>query len=359
MRTYDDFMVNFGNALGAEYQPIPLPAGAPPITIWARLAGGLAFFYILYNADKIGLAAVAKNFAVGGISQIAEKNSLRHSVCIHIFAGDEITPEIGNLIDSTQDYMMAEHYDAHFGVRLTDGTISASSRQPADLDSAAAKIAMALGRPISNAAARRVGIATPIAARPYLCYAFMIVNILIFAIMEIYGSSNDIATLVRFGAIERGLVMTHGQYWRLLTPIFVHIGIMHLLFNLGSLLIFGTRAERYFGHVKFLIIYIITGVAGNIAMIATADQTVGAGASGSIFGAIGAILAFILVRRQNIENLNATTMAILILVTFFAGFAAGTAAGMPAIAHWAHFGGLTTGFGLGALLAGRPREKIR
>ena len=142
-----------------------------------------------------------------------------------------------------------------------------------------------------------------------------------------------------------------GEWWRLVTATFLHFGLLHLAFNTWALWSIGAVVERLFGHGRFAAIYAVSGLAGSLASIAWNPLVNSAGASGAIFGLIGAQLALFLrgghripadvVRTQR----NSTLGFIAYSVTF--GFI------VPGIDNAAHLGGLFAGFGSGWLLA-RP-----
>jgi rhomboid protease GluP len=102
------------------------------------------------------------------------------------------------------------------------------------------------------------------------------------------GGSQSVATLVTFGATTPDVLATH-QYWRFLTACFLHIGIAHIATNSLALLWLGGLAERFYGPLRYLGIYLAAGVAGNL-LGAFIQPEVGAGASGAIFGLLGAML---------------------------------------------------------------------
>src|SRR5579875_471899 len=104
------------------------------------------------------------------------------------------------------------------------------------------------------------------------------------------GGSQSTATLILFGATTPDMLATH-QYWRLLAACFLHIGFVHIASNSLALVWLGALAERFYGSLRFLGIYLAAGVIGNIATaIWEPTATIGAGASGAIFGLLGAML---------------------------------------------------------------------
>lgn len=159
-----------------------------------------------------------------------------------------------------------------------------------------------------------------------------------FILITFNGGTTDVETLVRFGALFPPLVKEYGQYYRLISSIFIHIGIMHLFFNGYALYIFGTQIERVMGHKKYILFFLFTGLGGNILTYLFNYTSISAGASGSLFGMFGAFLH--LIRhypdrvtpegKRSILKLLAINLAITLLV--------------PNISTTAHFGGLIFGY---------------
>ena len=116
------------------------------------------------------------------------------------------------------------------------------------------------------------------------------INIAVFAALELTGGSTSIDNLVRFGAKDNGLIAA-GQYWRLFTSMFLHIGFAHILFNSLALWTFGRDLERIYGTGRFVAIYVVTGVVASLASYRFSPY-VSAGASGAIFGLVGVSLVF-------------------------------------------------------------------
>ncbi|CAG9610305.1 rhomboid family intramembrane serine protease [Pseudoneobacillus rhizosphaerae] len=141
------------------------------------------------------------------------------------------------------------------------------------------------------------------------------------------------------------LYVAHGEFWRLLTPIFLHSGFTHLLFNSFSLVLFGPALERIAGKGRFLTIYLVSGIAANIATFLIQPLTyIHVGSSGAIFGLFGYYLAIISFRKSMLSRENAQlvkTIAILsIIMTFL----------QPNINVTAHIFGLISGYLIGAIL---------
>ena len=173
--------------------------------------------------------------------------------------------------------------------------------------------------------------------------------------LELTGGSQDPANLRRLGAITF-FEISRGEYWRLVTGMFLHIGAAHLAVNCLSLLIMGGIVERIFGNVRFSIVYLCAGLGGSAFSYAMIPAlSVGAGASGAIFGCLGALVGFFLLRRKDLgelgrQNLNA--VLILASINFVFGFI------IPGIDNWAHLGGFIIG-GLVGIGLVPPLRKLR
>ena len=183
--------------------------------------------------------------------------------------------------------------------------------------------------------------------RPVVTWALLAINILIWIATEIAGGSEDTQVLLDFGAMF-GPIIANGEYWRLFTAMFLHVGLMHLLFNGLALLIFGQVVERTYGHLQFAIIYVLAGLSGSVASYLLSSIAVGAGASGAIFGVLGALAAFFVARREVLGEMGRQNLSGILLIAginLFFGFAT------PGIDNWAHMGGFVAGFALGLAFA--------
>ena len=182
-----------------------------------------------------------------------------------------------------------------------------------------------------------------VGVRPLVTWALVAANLLIWLVMEATGSSQDPEVLLDFGAMFAPYI-ADGQYWRLLTAMFLHVGFVHLLFNSIGLLLFGGVVERLYGHFRFAAIYLLAGLAGSVASYMLNAITVGAGASGAIFGVMGAFAAFFVSSRHVLGEQGRQSLSgigVLLAINLFFGFAT------PEIDNWAHLGGLAAGFAVG------------
>jgi membrane associated rhomboid family serine protease len=172
-----------------------------------------------------------------------------------------------------------------------------------------------------------------------LTFLIGIVNVAYFIWIEQHGSSNDLGVLVRFGAVESSLVHA-GDYWRIASYMIVHIGWGHLIMNTWAGASWCTAVERMMGTWRFLLLYVIAGLGGGAAVVVFSDA-VTAGASGAMFGIIGALLT---IRYRQLPTWTMFTRDPGVRSTV-AQIALWTVLGIVALpmSQAGHFGGLITG----------------
>ena len=185
--------------------------------------------------------------------------------------------------------------------------------------------------------------------RPYITYGILAINAIIFVLTFLYnvknGNSllesllgNSNAALKLFGGMK-GTLVINGDYYRLLTAAFNHVGLLHLVFNSYALYVIGSQLESYIGKIKYLIIYILTAVFGNLLSLALVSKDIfSAGASGAIFGLLGALLYFGYHYRVYLGTVIRSQIIPLIAINLMIGFM------VSEINNAAHIGGLIGGF---------------
>jgi membrane associated rhomboid family serine protease len=181
---------------------------------------------------------------------------------------------------------------------------------------------------------------------PHVTRFMLAANVLVFVAMIVFGivnygtldGSQDSRVLIIFGAKINQLVAA-GQVWRLFTAMFLHIGVIHLLFNLYALNSLGPLVEGYFGHLRFTAIYLIGGLFGSLASYAFSPAA-SAGASGAIFALAGSITIYFL---KYSENFGARGRAILNNMLLVIGINLVFGMAQPGIDNWGHMGGLVGG----------------
>lgn len=193
--------------------------------------------------------------------------------------------------------------------------------------------------------------------KPIMTYILIFINILVFLLMYILGKgSTNAQTLVDFGGLVPGYVNgTHGIYeiYRFITSIFLHNGIIHLVFNMYALYILGPQLESFFGKCKFTIIYLVSGIAGNLlSLLFLTNNTVSVGASGAIFGLMGALLYFGYHYRVYLGTVIKSQIIPIIILNLGLGMLT------KGINNFAHIGGLVGGVLISMILGVKYKSKV-
>ena len=195
----------------------------------------------------------------------------------------------------------------------------------------------------SEPAAVPVRISLP-ASVPYVTYSIVGITGLIYLLqlgsVSIWGYANAAAQmdlLMAYGARVNELIR-EGQLWRFFTPVLLHASIPHILFNMYALIVFGAGLERNFGHIRFLVLYLLGGFTGNVlSFLLSSDYSVGA--STAIFGLVGAEGVFLYQNRRLFGNQFGRAIGniiFIVAVNLFLGLS-------PGIDNWGHIGGLLGG----------------
>lgn len=172
---------------------------------------------------------------------------------------------------------------------------------------------------------------------PYMMYFFLGLQILLFLVMTLFGGSQNSNVLVFFGA-KVNILIQQGQWWRLIMPIFLHSGLMHIAVNSVTLYFIGMQIESLFGHWRFTLIYLLSGIVGNIASFVF-NTGISVGASTALFGLFGAFFMLVEAFRQNtaIRAMGQQFALFIVLNLAFDLF-------NPGIDLAGHVGGLLGGF---------------
>lgn len=172
---------------------------------------------------------------------------------------------------------------------------------------------------------------------PYVTYTFMGVSILFFLVQ--IGTESFLALdLPAAYGVKSNRLIRMGQYWRLLTPVLLHGSLLHLGFNMYALYILGRRMERYFGHGRFVALYILGGFCGNIFSFLLTDAN-SLGSSTAIFGLLGAEGVFLYQNRDLLGDRFRQAISQIIqvaVINLLIGLS-------PGIDNWGHIGGLIGG----------------
>ena len=177
------------------------------------------------------------------------------------------------------------------------------------------------------------------------------INILIFVLMEITRMQD---WFMGNGASYTPFIL-EGQYYRLITSMFLHFGIEHLGNNMLVLFFLGDCLERNLGRWKYAVVYMAGGVGANLLSLFVelkqGQEVVSAGASGAVFAVIGALIYVVLVNKGRIENFTVRQLILMAALSLYHGV---TSVGID---NAAHFGGLICGLILGILLYRKPKMR--
>ncbi|KAL2486480.1 RHOMBOID-like 1 [Abeliophyllum distichum] len=157
------------------------------------------------------------------------------------------------------------------------------------------------------------------------------------------------ATLLKIGALHTREVVDKHQVWRLASCMWLHAGVFHIVANMVSLLFVGFRLEQEFGFVRIGLLYIIAGIGGSLSSCLFVRTTISVGASGALFGLLGAMLSELFVNWTIYENKFQAILTLLLIIII--NLAVGI---LPHVDNFAHLGGFVTGFLLGFVLLIRP-----
>lgn len=193
---------------------------------------------------------------------------------------------------------------------------------------------------------------------PWVTIAIIITNIVVFGYMESIGSTTDDYFMLMHGASFWKWEIEYNEYYRLFTCMFLHFGVGHLMNNMFTLYIIGSQAERIFGWGKYTIIYVgtglLSGVSSTIIHMLIGDPVISAGASGAIYGVMGAVVAAIWLNRRK-NSIFQPRLLIVIVLLCYSGFT-GTQ-----VDNAAHIGGFISGIIIGGIMlfsGKRKRESL-
>ncbi|CAN6235962.1 unnamed protein product [Urochloa humidicola] len=158
------------------------------------------------------------------------------------------------------------------------------------------------------------------------------------------------ATLQKYGALDWYKVVHGGQAWRLESCTWLHAGLIHLLVNMVSLIFIGVRLEQQFGFWKVGLVYLVSGFGGSVLSVLFIRKGVSVGASGALFGLLGAMLSELITNWTIYTNRFAAMVNLIIIAAI--NLAIGI---LPHVDNFAHIGGFATGFLLGFVLLMQPQ----
>lgn len=177
----------------------------------------------------------------------------------------------------------------------------------------------------------------PMKSRPIVSTALVAVNVVVFILCHFTGD-----LLYGAGMLDVYSVLVREEYVRILWSMFLHSGMSHLCNNMLILFFLGSMIEKEVGHVRYGVLYFLSGIGGNILSLMSrmlqGDPTASLGASGAVFGLDGVLLAMVLFSDREMENVTSARVLLMIVYSLYSGFVGEN------IDNVAHIGGLLTGF---------------
>ena len=181
------------------------------------------------------------------------------------------------------------------------------------------------------------------------------VNVAVFFILSLFGDTEDAVFMMQHGAMYSDFIIQDHEYYRLFTCLFLHFGIEHLLNNMVILGALGWNLELQTGKIRFLLIYFGSGLFGNVVSLifhgAAQEYTVSAGASGAIFGLMGALLWVVIANHGRLGRLSGRGMLVMVALSLYFGLSS------SGVDNYAHIGGLVCGFLLALILYRKRRGR--
>lgn len=176
----------------------------------------------------------------------------------------------------------------------------------------------------------------------------IVINVGIFLVFMLLGRSEDTMFMMEHGAMYEPYVVEGHEYYRIVTSMFLHFGMNHLMNNMVMLGALGWNLEIETGKIRFLLIYFLSGIGGNVCSLLMNQflgrNVVSAGASGAVFGLMGALVFVVIRNKGRVGRLNRRGILLMVVLSLYFGM---TSTGVD---NMAHIGGLVCGFLLEAIL---------
>lgn len=193
-------------------------------------------------------------------------------------------------------------------------------------------------------------IRSKLANSPFVSVTLVAINVIVFLLCEFTGNA-----LYAVGRLTSYDVLQKGEYGRLLWAMFLHGDVSHLFNNMMLVFFLGAMLEKEVGHVRYAIIYFLSGFGGNLMSlwwkVLTGSMAGSIGASGAVYGLDGLLLALVLFSGRQMENVTMPRVLVMIAYSLYSGFTGSN------IDNAAHVGGLITGFLAGAVCCLVMRRK--
>lgn len=185
---------------------------------------------------------------------------------------------------------------------------------------------------------------------PYMSAALVAINIIVYIICTFTGD-----LLYNMGGLTLWDVQLKGEYWRIVTAMFLHVGTSHIFNNMLILFFVGEMIENEIGHIPFAVLYFLSGICGNLCSLwykaSYVDLSMSVGASGATFGLTGLLLALVLFSGKRFPNVTIPRVMLMVFYSLYSGFTGYN------VDNAAHVGGLIAGFLLGMIACLLHRRK--
>ncbi|MGR3741629.1 rhomboid family intramembrane serine protease [Companilactobacillus sp. DQM5] len=187
---------------------------------------------------------------------------------------------------------------------------------------------------------------------PIITYTLLAIQVFVFILETVNGGSNNPITLIQYGAKTNIAISQNNQFWLFVTPMFVHIGFTHILINSLTLYFAGIQLEESLGHLKFFIIYFVSGIMGNLTSFAFGSENmISAGASTALFGLFATYGTLAYLNRSNTYmQLLGRQFTVLIVLNIVMDLF------MSGIDIWGHIGGVIGGALITVILSKKLSE---
>ena len=189
----------------------------------------------------------------------------------------------------------------------------------------------------------------PFFKQPFINYGIVIINIFLFLLCLFAGDS-----LYEKGMMYPEAVLEQGKWYQLITSMFLHGDQNHIFGNMILLFLLGNKVETYIGHIKYLILYLLSGIAGNLLSLfysyTIQDFVPSLGASGAVYGVVGIFLFILILNKGKVEDITIGRYVFVFAYSLYLGFKSTN------VDNMAHIGGLLVGFLLGIILYRKKKE---
>ena len=191
---------------------------------------------------------------------------------------------------------------------------------------------------------------------PFVNITLVAANILYFLFLFTQGNVVDSDFAVRHGAMYGPWIFAQKKWWMMFSAMFYHFSIQHLANNMITLFFLGNRVEQLMGHVKYMIMYVGAGLCGNLVSSFWAafrgDAVVSGGASGAVFGVIGALLWIVIRHRGRVGDITLKRLMLMLALSLYYGLAD------KGVDNPAHIGGMLGGFVIAVLLYRKESQEL-